>query len=286
MNDLVSDNHAPLRHRPLSRRLAPAPVYLGHSTATRQVQAQIHRALQSSSPVLVSGAPGTGKRTVAEILQHFGKHLGPVDYVCPIEQLPLDQQLSLVTVDRPGRVVLGTRLQLHRVDPELQLACPIHIQLPTLRQRIEDLELLAARIIWESLSRRPIGGINDYALDCLRAHTWPGNVTELEDVLRVAIEVGTTEQIELRDLPPALRLHAVSGVELESPDLEFSLAHAERSAIERAMRYARGKKRKAARLLRISKTTLYRKLRQPPSEDQEEPERSGGLNPNRRRRPR
>jgi DNA-binding NtrC family response regulator len=220
--------------------------------------------------VLVSGAPGTGKRTIAEILQHFGQRFGPLEYVCPIETLPLEQLLSLVEGDRPGRVVLGTRLPLDSVDPQLQLGCPIHIQLPTLRQRIEDLELLAARIIWESPSRRPIGGINDYTLDCLRAHSWPGNVTELEEVLHAAIEVGTTEQLELRDLPVALRLHAVPGLPIDPPELEFSLAHAERSAIERAMRYARGKKRRAARLLRISKTTLYRKLRHPLSDAEAE----------------
>lgn len=288
-NDRVSDPHdSRVRqldhaHPPQQVRLRrPAPVYLGHSAATRQVQAEIHRALRASAPVLVSGAPGTGKRTIAEILHHFSDaeaaleqplivdgRVGPIGefaYVCPVERLTHEQQLALVDGSRAGRLILGTRLQLdsdaawRRIEP-LLIGCPIQIELPTLRQRIEDLEALALRIVCESPSPRPIGGIDDYALDCLRAHAWPGNVTELEEVLRHAIEVGTGEQIELRDLPAALRLHAVEATDLDAPDLEFSLAHVERSAIERAVRFARGNKRKAARLLRISKTTLYRKLR-------------------------
>lgn len=294
-----------------------APVYLGHSAATRAVQSQIHRALEPRGPVLVSGAPGTGKRTVAEILHHFSDAEGPLEqvtivrarggrigdlssrpgrrgvradlssrpgaradlssrpggraelaYLCPLEELTLGQQGKLLEVIGLRRVVLGTRLELDgaearaRLHPRLLAACSIRIELPTLRRRIDDLEALTLWIIGETPSRRPVGGIDDDALACLRAHPWRGNVTELEGVLRAAIEVGSGEQIELRDLPSGLRLRAVESLELGLPDIEFSLAHAERSAIERAMRYARANKRKAARLLKISKTTLYRKLRQ------------------------
>lgn len=275
-NDRVSDPHdsrvrqLDRAHPPQQVRLRrPAPVYLGHSSATRRVQAQIHRALDVNAPVLVSGASGTGKRTVAEILHHFSDAeaaLGELAYVCPVERLSHEQQLALIDGPAAGRLILGTRLPLdsdaawRRIEP-LLLGCAIQIELPSLRQRIEDLEALALRIVCESPSPRPIGGIDDYALECLRAHDWPGNVTELEEVLHHAIEVGTGEQIELRDLPAALRLHAVQATDLDAPDLDFSLAHVERSAIERAVRFARGNKRKAARLLRISKTTLYRKLR-------------------------
>lgn len=266
-----------------ARLRQPAPVYLGHCPATRQVQSLITKAVRSGESVLVIGEPGTGKRTIAEILHHFSGgdlpltqptiadgrlgSIGDFSYVCPIEALTRAQQVELVDAMGLRRFVLGTRLDpddddaRERLHPSLVHACPIHVRLPTLRDRIEDLEALALRIICESPSRRPIGGINDYALDCLRAHPWPGNVTELEDVMLRAIELGQGEQIELRDLPVHLRIRAVEGLDLDSPDLVFSLAHAERTAIERAMRYARGNKRKAARLLQIGKTTLYRKLR-------------------------
>jgi DNA-binding NtrC family response regulator len=288
-NDRVLDpKDARVRQR--ARPHGPVPVFLGHSAATRAVQAQIHRALDATGPVLVSGAPGTGKRTVAEILHHFGHHEGPLEpvaivkgrfgrlggpgaradfaYLCPLEELSLVEQAQLLEFVGFGRLVLGTRLELdspearERLHRRLLRACSSRIELPTLRRRIDDLEALALQILCELPSRRPVGGIDDDAFDCLRAHPWRGNVTELEQVLRAAIEAGTGELIELRDLPPSLRVRAVESLELGLPDIEFSLAHAERSAIERAMRYARANKRKAARLLQISKTTLYRKLSQ------------------------
>lgn len=291
----VSDHDAWVRplDRARARARRPAPIYLGHSTATRQVQAQIRRALDTTEPVLISGAPGTGKRTIAEILHHFSGvefaleqpqivdgrvvALGEFSYVCPVERLTHEQQVALIDRPRSSRLILATRLQLdshaaqRRLRPLLR-GCSIHIELPTLRQRIEDLEVLALQILAKTPVLRPIGGIDAYALDCLRAHAWPGNVTEFEVVLRRAIEAGSSEQIELRDLPVELRLHAVASSDLDGPDLEFSLAHAERVVIERALRYARGNKRKAARLLQISKTTLYRKLQRYHAIDDEMPD--------------
>ena len=108
---------------------------------------------------------------------------------------------------------------------------------------------------------RPVGGIADNALDCLRSYTWPGNVSELESVLKQAINNGATEQIELRDLPASLRVRDAHQVRAESPERQLCLEEAEKQAIRRALHYARGNKRKAARLLHIGKTTLYRKLK-------------------------
>lgn len=268
----------------------PAPMYLGHSAVSRQVQAQIQAAVDRSSAVLVSGAPGTGKRTVAEILHHFSggelpslevlrlskasesiKRHGRVTdfaYLCPIEAMSLEQQARLPNEVGLARVIMATRLDPASAQGQARLSrqllrwCSIHIQLPSLRERVEDLEGLALKILGETPARRAIGGISDCALDCLQAYHWPGNVTELEAVLGRAVEVGSSEQIELCDLPPQLRLRDVDTIKGESPDEQFSLAHAERSAVQRAMRFARGNKRKAARLLGIGKTTLYRKLRE------------------------
>jgi DNA-binding NtrC family response regulator len=275
MNDRLPDaSPAPegQRFAQARQQRRAVPIYLGHSAASRRVQALIQQGLGGTGSILVSGPHGTGKRTIAEILQHFGES-DPADpesaafaYIHPLEDMSLAEQLALDERLGAQRMLFGTRLDLNgreareRLLPQLISRCSLHIPLPTLAQRIEDLEALAMWIMAQVPSKCPVGGISDYALDSLRLHDWPGNVTELEQVIRQALEIGSGGQIELCDLPLALRLRSAEACEHDSPDFEFSLAHAERSAVERAMRYARGNKRKAARLLRIGKTTLYRKL--------------------------
>ncbi len=269
-----------------ARLKTPAPMYLGHSPAARRVQAMIHRAVRTNLPVLMVGEKGTGKETVAKILHHFGGgevpnievakvaaqtrlvSLGAFTYLGPLEDLSLEEQSRLPALTGLGRIVLGTRIKpesedgRRRLHPQIvRWASGVRIDLPSLADRIEDLEQLAMRIIHSTPSRRPIGGISDAALDCLRSYTWPGNVTELEIVIKQAISNGATEQIELRDLPSTLRVRDAHQVRAESPERQLCLEEAEKQAIRRALHYARGNKRKAARLLHIGKTTLYRKLK-------------------------
>jgi len=269
-----------------ARLKTPAPMYLGHSPAARRVQAMIHRAVRTNLPVLLVGPRGTGKEIVARILHHFGGgevpnmetikvndqarlvNLGAFTYISPLEDLSLEEQSRLPALTGLGRIVIGTRLKpeseegRRRLHPQIiRWASGVRIDLPTLAERIEDLEQLALQVINSNPSRRPIGGISDSALDCLRSYTWPGGVSELEEVIRQSIGNGATEQIELRDLPAHLRVRDAHQVRAESPERQLCLEEAEKQAIRRALHYARGNKRKAARLLHIGKTTLYRKLK-------------------------
>ncbi len=269
------------------RRLQlPAPVYVGHSAAARRVQAQIQRAVRSNQPVLLVGASGTGKAVVAQILHHFGGgevskvetveidgqgrlvRIGDFAYLPNLEALSLEEQMRIPALTGLGRLIIGTRLDPDspegraRLHPQILRWCGVRVDLPGLTERVEDLEALVVKQIYETAARRPLGGITDAALDCLRSYSWPGNVTELEAVIREAIAVGVTEQIELRDLPAHLRLRDMGDSHPQvSPEEQLTLEFAERNAIKRALDYARGNKRKAARLLRIGKTTLYRKLK-------------------------
>jgi DNA-binding NtrC family response regulator len=272
-----------LPSRAESRLQGPGPVFLGHSPAARRIQAQIHHAVNSSAPVLVVGAQGTGKRLIAEILHHFsggeipslepvqvdGGHVdrvGEFAYLGPVEQLDPGEQIRLPSLVGLGRLVVGTRLDPDseegraRLHPQLVRWCSIRIELSPLIDRIEDLGALALAIIQRTPVRRPVGGISDAALDCLRAHAWPGNVRELEQVIRQAIDNGHGEQIELADLPTYLRVRDAMH-RGETAERRLCLEEAEKQAIKRALDYARGNKRKAARLLQIGKTTLYRKIK-------------------------
>lgn len=263
---------------------APGPVFLGHSQIARRVQSQICRAVHSSAPVLVVGERGTGKRLVAEILHHFAggeipslepvqieaghvDRVGEFAYLGPVEQLEIAEQARLPGLVGLGRLVIGTRLNPQseegraRLNAQLVRWCAIRIDLPTLSERIEDLGALALAIISRTPSRRPVGGISDAALDCLRMHSWPGNVRELELVIRQAILNGDGEQIELADLPACLRMRDSMYPGGQAAERRLCLEEAEKQAIKRALDYTRGNKRRAARLLCIGKTTLYRKIK-------------------------
>ena len=263
------------------------PVYLGHSAAARRVQSVIQRAVRTNLPVLLVGPAGTGKEAIARILYHFGGgevpsmevvrgnehprllNLGAFTYLSRLEDLSLEEQARLPALTGLGRIVIGTRLRpeseegRNRLHPQIvRWASGIRIDVPTLAERIEDLEMIAMDVIAKTPARRAVGGIADNALDCLRTYRWPNNMDELTDVLTQAIATGTGEVIELRDLPSRLRVRNVHHARAESPERQLCLEEAEKQAIRRALNYARGNKRKAARLLHIGKTTLYRKLKQ------------------------
>jgi DNA-binding NtrC family response regulator len=264
-----------------ARLRGPAPMFVGQSVATLMVHKAISAAANGRRAVLISGATGTGKRTIAELLRHFaGADIPPLErvqidghgrigrigefaYLAPVEQLSLDQQARLPNLVGLGRMILGTRLQLDGpeaaacLSPKLRRWCGTPIELPTLAARAEDLEMLAMYFLGRTASPRPLGGISAAALHCLRAYAWPGNGTELEAVIAEAVERGSGALLEVDDLPPLLR--ACAGLE-SAPEAEFSLELAQRRAIDKAIRHARGNKRRAARLLGIGKSTLYRKL--------------------------
>jgi DNA-binding NtrC family response regulator len=287
----VADHFAPSFSDSIAeaRLRTPPPTFLGHSPAARRVQALVHRAVRTNLPVLLVGPTGTGRETIARVLHHFGGgeapalevvrprgqnerlvSFGPFTYLADLEDLPLEEQARLPALTGLGRVVIATRLRPEsdegraRLHPQIvRWASGVRIDVPSLAERIEDLDVIAMDVLRRLPTRRPIGGIADNALDCLRTYAWPGNIDEVSEVLVEAIEAGSSEQVELRDLPAKLRVRDLHQANRsESPERQLCLEEAEKQAIRRALNYARGNKRKAARLLHIGKTTLYRKLKQ------------------------
>ena len=97
-------------------------------------------------------------------------------------------------------------------------------------------------------------------LERLRAHPWPGNVRELQNVIERAFALSSADTITLAELPPPLR-DAVSRDPVE-PEREEppTLEEAERRVIAAALRRSGGNKNEAARILRIDRQRLYRKI--------------------------
>jgi DNA-binding NtrC family response regulator len=139
----------------------------------------------------------------------------------------------------------------------------VPINLPPLRQRTDDLPVLANYFLHRlgRELRKPNLKIEAPALEMMKNYHWPGNVRELENVLERAAVLCEGERITVADLPPLARdRSAVLQLPDENLELNQTLEDVERALIERAMFRAHGVKAEAARLLGIKATTLLYKL--------------------------
>jgi DNA-binding NtrC family response regulator len=146
------------------------------------------------------------------------------------------------------------------------------IFLPPLRERTEDLELLVRHFIrkFNAQHKKEITGIDSAALAALKAHAWPGNIRELENVIEHAFVLETGRTIAEPSLPESVRpLSApVAGPppasgpsrEAEVLDFEEQKERFERDFIVRALEKYDGRINKTCQETRISKKTLLRKI--------------------------
>jgi transcriptional regulator with PAS, ATPase and Fis domain len=136
------------------------------------------------------------------------------------------------------------------------------IQLPPLRERPDDIESLVQHFIAicnEKLARS-VAGVSPQVLAIHGRYQWPGNVRELANVIERAMVVAKGSVILPEHLPPHL-FESRPAPTTDAPRLpELSLEAAEREQILRALQASGGKRIEAARLLGLSRRTLYRKL--------------------------
>lgn len=147
----------------------------------------------------------------------------------------------------------------------------VNLRLPALRDRREDIPLLAAHFLARvGHDRHARYTFSDEALRVMMEYSWPGNVRELEHAVERACTMTSGPVLELGDFPTQLqqqglesRRPAPNGHETGSSETGvITLADLERQAILDAIRRLNGDKLQAARLLGIGKTTLYRKLKE------------------------
>jgi DNA-binding NtrC family response regulator len=182
------------------------------------------------------------------------------------------------------RVVAATNRDLHR-DVEtgrfredlFYRLNVVQIELPPLRERREDIGLLASYFL-DRMAERSGQKAHRFAPDAmavLERYDYPGNVRELENAIEHAVAVADHAAISAQDLPASMRSprmlprHAESVAEAErrsglagDPRLDWSLADVEREHIQRVLARHGANATAAARQLGISRTTLWRKLRQ------------------------
>ena len=139
------------------------------------------------------------------------------------------------------------------------------LRVPPLREHPEDIPLLVDHFITlfnEKLRPgQPIKGIEEAAVEAMKAYQWRGNVRELSNAIESAFTFGHSQVIRLSDLPPEFSARRAAAAPL-APVREAvgTFADAERDLISRALESTAGNKVAAAKLLRISRKKLYAKI--------------------------
>lgn len=204
-------------------------------------------------------------------------------FIDEIGELPLDLQVKLLRVlDRREVVRLGethpravdikviaaTNRDLEKMVSEGQFREDLffrlsraRIELPPLRDRADDIMELARYFADEVGEEKGIGfSFSDAAERLLRNHNWKGNVRELRDVVRVAAHFADSEEIGAGDI--VLGSNAATQQMSRLLEMPYRQAHIEfdRTYLINALRIAKGSVAACARMLRMSRTTLRRRL--------------------------
>jgi len=136
----------------------------------------------------------------------------------------------------------------------------VHLELPALKQRREDIPLLVDYLIakFNRLQGKDIAGVSDHVMVRLMEHDYPGNVRELENIIEQAFVLCRGGMIELNHMPPELRPAAGRGAGSQQP---MSLSAIERLFIAEALQRNRGNRKLTAQELDIDASTLFRKIK-------------------------
>jgi DNA-binding NtrC family response regulator len=176
------------------------------------------------------------------------------------QEIPVDVRLLAATNKDPHQAVKNGTLRedlLYRLNV-------ITLELPPLRERKEDLPLLAQHLVTQLAERhaRPARFLSSAALEVLRFHYWPGNVRELRNVMERAVIICSGEEIgrhHLAPYPVEQRERARTEDTLTVP-VGTPLEELERQMILRTLKKTDNNKTRAAQLLNISLKTLHNKL--------------------------
>jgi two-component system response regulator HydG len=137
----------------------------------------------------------------------------------------------------------------------------VPITIPPLRERAEDIPLLAAHFLrlYGEKNKRMLKGFADGVMDALMRYDWPGNVRELENIVERTVIMSRGDTITFADLPPAIA--GAQGTAIQTSPA-ISLKDVERETIIKALQQTEGNRTKAAVLLGITRKTLQNKIKE------------------------
>jgi DNA-binding NtrC family response regulator len=140
----------------------------------------------------------------------------------------------------------------------------INIELPSLRERIADIPLLAQHFLQavREDANKPVSGFSDDAMAAMQHYGWPGNVRELQNVVERAVLLGKGPIVTVEDLPEQVRVgSAMPSAPTAGQTLKEALAGPERQIILGVLRANNWNRNLTAESLGINRTTLYKKMK-------------------------
>ena len=263
----------------------------------QDVYAVMTKVVEGDANVCLEGGNGTGKELIAETLHAAGPRRDRPFVALDCAAIPeasMDRQLSgpardgvtlfldaigeltpylqarLLHVIRTGpqvRVIAATNRDLRqavhtghfRGDLYYGIAV-VHVELPALRERTEDIPMLVAHFLRRKAARhrKTIRGLTSRAIESLVANPWPGNVRQLENWIERAVVLAGADLVDVEHFPPAVRETAAPP--LPTVPRRLRLREVEKLYILETLEQTRWNRAAAARLLGISVRGLQYKL--------------------------
>ena len=139
----------------------------------------------------------------------------------------------------------------------------LHLHLPPLRERTDDIQVLADHFLktFADKYQKPLEGFSQSAISVMFNYHWPGNVRELESAIERAVLLAKGDRIEASDLPfTATEAPATNNNQFHVPP-NMKLEDIEREVIYQTLQRTKGNKQAAATALGIYRPRLYSKIR-------------------------
>ena len=292
-----SDNEMRATSRKLTSQLERGSgfgEFVGTSKAMREVYDLIQSLSSSDASAIITGESGTGKELAARTIHRLSSRAGgpfiAVDsaaipdcfelanggslFLDEIGEMPPALQSKLLRVLEDGefnvRVIAATNqepriaIQAGRLRKDLFDRLTVFtVHLPSLRDRKEDIPLLAQHFIGEFNRKHGtnVEALRDDAMEMLMRYSWPGNVREFRNVMERALILARGEWIETLHLPPYLRHSGTESSAKIVLRIGITAAEVERELILKTLEKTGQNKAEAARQLGLDVKTIRNKLK-------------------------
>ena len=268
--------------------------FVGTSKAMREVCDLIRSLSSNNTSAIITGESGTGKELAARTIHRLSKRAagpfvavnsaaipeacfesanGGTLFLDELGEIPLPLQPRLLRLLEDGkvdvRVIAATNQEPRNAIQDGRLREDLYdrltvftVHLPPLRDRREDIPLLAQHFIGEFNRKHStnVEALRADALEMLIAYSWHGNVREFRNVMERALILARGDWIETSHLPPYLRNPGESSTKIILP-LGITAAEAERKLILKTLEKTRHNKAEAARQLGLDVKTIRNKLK-------------------------